>query len=116
MSLPTPPGGWPENITPPVHFINRQWAVTSYGLEAIDRAAPRYEAEGCRMNEIRPGSDLYDWPVHMAEKDWVDLPAFIEAFEHALRLYCPSDFDADRFARSVAEARRIVAVARQVRL
>jgi hypothetical protein len=106
MTLPTPPGGWPKNLTLPVHFINRQWAVTGYGLECVEPGS-RYEAEGSRMNEMRPGTDLYDWPVHMAEKEWVDLEAFIEAFEQALRLYCPKDFDVDRFARTVGEAHRI---------
>ena len=59
MSLPTPPGGWPENITPPVHFINRQWAVTSYGLEAIDRAAPRYNAVQQGVGKDRRSHDPY---------------------------------------------------------
>ncbi|MGK7870782.1 hypothetical protein [Falsiroseomonas sp. E2-1-a20] len=35
----------------------------------------------------------------------MDLRAFVEAFEHALRLYCPKDFNAGRLARSIAEAR-----------
>jgi hypothetical protein len=107
MPLPTPAAGWPKNVTPPVHFINHQWAVTGYGLECVQPGAGLYEAEGSRMNETRPGTDLYDWPLHMAEKDWVDLGAFNEAFEHALRLYCPRDFNADRLARSIAEGRAL---------
>ena len=51
--------------------------------------------------------DLYDWPLHMARKPWVDVEPFLEAFEHALRRFCPGDFDADRLARSAAEAPNI---------
>jgi hypothetical protein len=30
---------------------------------------------------------MYNWPVHMAEKTWVDIVAFIEAFTAALAIH-----------------------------
>lgn len=106
MSFPAPPAGWPNDLTQPVYFANSQWAVTAYGLECLERGAP-YAAEGSRMNETRPGSDLYDWPLHMAEKSWVDIEAFIQAFETALHRFCPKDFDEKLFARTATQARQL---------
>jgi hypothetical protein len=108
-SSPAPPGGRPRDTTPPVHFTNAQWAVTSFGLEHLGGEGA-YAVEGQRMCEML--GDLYDWPLHMAGKPWVDVEAFLEAFEHALQRFCPGDFDADRLARSAAKAR--AAKARQV--
>ncbi len=104
--VPAPPGGRPRDAAPSVHFTNAQWAVTSFGLEYLggERA---YAVEGRRMCEMLGG--LYDWPLHMAGKPWVDAEAFLEAFEHALRRFCPGDFDADRLARSAAKARHMAA-------
>jgi hypothetical protein len=67
-------------------FANHQWAVTDFGIEAVE-PLPTYEIEAERLGETteRAGVPLYDWPVHMAEKIWVDIEAFIEAFEVALR-------------------------------
>ena len=103
-SSPAPLGGWPYGKPPPVHFTNAQWAVTGFGLEYLggERA---YAVEGRRLCEMLGG--LYDWPLHMAGKPWVDVEAFLEAFEHALRRFCPGDFDADRLARSAAKARHV---------
>jgi hypothetical protein len=79
-------------------FRNEQWAVTDYGLECADGS---YPIEKRRLPELR--GDVYDWPVHMAEKNWVNLPLFLEAFREAL-VHHHSHFDVARFARSAAEA------------
>ena len=62
-------------------FKNGQWAVTDYGMETVPPEAP-YEFEASRLLEVtdRPKGKFYDWPVHLAEKTWVDIEAFIEAF------------------------------------
>jgi len=99
-----PPGGRPRDVAPSVYFTNAQWAVTSFGLEYLGGEGA-YAVEGRRMCEML--GDLYDWPLHMAGKPWVDVEAFLEAFEHALRRFCPGDFDADRLARSAAKARHV---------
>lgn len=81
-----------------------QWKVTPLGVESNDET---YFFEGDRLDERRPGTDLYDWLPHMAEKPWVDLDDFARAFENALDVHLPAARDADRLARSIAEARRI---------
>ena len=69
-------------------FENRQWKVTNYGIENV-RGAPEYFFSADRLLEMEdrgPGM-LYDWPLHMAEKVWVDIDAFCEAFVHALKIH-----------------------------
>lgn len=71
-------------------FKNDQWKVTEYGLESVKPGAPyEYYIEASRLLE-RGGAGngtLYDWPVHMAEKTWIDLDAFIEAFKQGLEIH-----------------------------
>lgn len=92
-------------------FKNAQWAVTDYGVESI-RPAPSYPFEAKRLTETtkRENGTFYDWPVHMAEKTWVDTEAFLEAFERALELhkgrYSPA-VDLAMLEASKNEARRI---------
>ena len=64
----------------------RQWAVTEYGIEARDGT---YAIAADRLSETRPhqGHELPDWPLHMAEKDWVDIHDFCTAFLTALACY-----------------------------
>jgi hypothetical protein len=52
---------------------------------------------------------LYDWPIHMAKKFWVDVEAFIEAFSEALRLHrgtYKGEVDPHVLEASISEARR----------
>jgi hypothetical protein len=76
------PRALPKGLDLPIYFVNEQWAVTSYGIECLD---DYYVIEADRLDERRLGTDLPDWPVHLAEKNWVDLSAFIEAFRFAIR-------------------------------
>ena len=78
-------------------FKNSQWSVTDFGLEAnrgatlpnIKGATPTYEIAAKRLLEstTRGAAIFYDWPVHMAEKTWVDIEVFIEAFDAALKAH-----------------------------
>ena len=92
-------------------FKNHQWEVTKYGLEARKPEAP-YEIKASRLVEAttRANGEFYDWPVHMAEKNWVDLNAFVEAFQEAIRAhsgrYSPP-VDHTKLDASVNEAWRI---------
>ena len=61
----------------PVYWKGRQWAVTSYGIEARDG---KYVIEGRRVWEDNDG---HGWVEHMEEKTWVDLPDFVEALRLA---------------------------------
>jgi hypothetical protein len=88
-------------------FVNSQWRVTSYGVETV-RGESLYHFPANRLTELR--GDLYDWPLHMAEKNWVDLGAFIEAFTEALHRhagrYKPA-LDLRRLKASINAAWRI---------
>lgn len=76
-----------EHLSQPISFSNQQWAVTSFGVESVDNV--RYHFEMRRVAEMRGGTDLLDWPLHMAEKDWVDMALFEEAFRFALKKWAP---------------------------
>lgn len=71
------------NIPPPV--IGVQWRVTHQGVECVDRS---YFIDKKRLFEMRRDTgDLYDWPIHMAEKPWVDLDEFLAAWQIAVALH-----------------------------
>jgi len=65
-------------------YKNHQWKVTRDGLSTINA---EYFIEAARLLETteRNGETLYDWPVHLAEKEWVDIVAFDRAFRMALK-------------------------------
>lgn len=67
-------------------FQNDQWAVTDWGLKSIKPGAPyEYEIAAKRLLETgNDGTSTYDWPVHMAEKSWINMDAFEEAFRQAI--------------------------------
>ncbi len=94
-------------------FKNRQWAVTKDGLELLEPipAIKSYVIEASRLTETRPGHpEFYDWPLHMAEKEWVILDAFNEAYSRALEFhkdrYYP-EADPEKLEASIVEARRL---------
>lgn len=72
----------------PTFFSNQQWDVTDYGIETR-QGSPIYEIAKSRLTETRDGirGREYNWPPHMAEKEWVNIEAFIEAFTQALILH-----------------------------
>lgn len=76
-----------EGLTEPVYFRNTQWAVTGYGIESLQpNAGYNIEAE-CLAERRGKDEPLYNWPMHMAAKGWVDIDLFLEAFQHALYLH-----------------------------
>jgi hypothetical protein len=84
-------------------FANRQWRVTDYGIESVHPPAPDYFVEKSRLSEL-------DWPEHMAEKTWVDIEAFIEAYEKALELHkgqYSGTITPEKLTASIKEARRV---------
>lgn len=100
---------WPNDIEEPVHFSNAQWAVTGYGIECLEDPYP-IEARRLLETGHRQGITCYDWPVHMAEKCWVDVQAFHEAFVRALDLHkgaYPGRVDPDMLARTTGMVMRI---------
>lgn len=101
-------------------YRNTQWMVTDYGLEAIAGSAaregltPDYSIEASRLTEtVERPEKVYDWPVHMSEKTWVNIGEFIDAFKaaldhHAGKYEPPRDPEllAKSIQQAFAEARR----------
>ncbi len=58
--------------------------MTDFGLECVNG---RYDIEASRLTEATIDATIYDWPFHMAEKEWLDYPAFVEAFAKALTIH-----------------------------
>lgn len=58
-------------------WLGKQWAVTTYGIECRDGC---YAIQSHRLLSKRIGTDKYDWPLHMDEKEWVDMADFCMAF------------------------------------
>jgi hypothetical protein len=102
---------WPHEVEPPVLYANRQWAVTRYGLECL---TTHYPIEASRLGERRPFSkgQHLDWPLHLAEKEWLDYAEFADAFRRAVvihrkRIRRTERFTADQLERSLAEGVRL---------
>ena len=70
-------------------YENWQWAVTDYGLVSVKPGAPyEYEIAAKRLLETaNHGETIYDWPIRLAEKNWVDLDSFLEAYTKALEIH-----------------------------
>jgi hypothetical protein len=89
-------------------YKNRQWAVTDYGVESL-KSQPYYHFDKTRLLESTDygSGELYDWPVHMAEKTWVDLEAFIEVWRKALEMHGYADkVDQPMLESSLTRARK----------
>ncbi|MBX3496620.1 MAG: hypothetical protein KF769_10290 [Parvibaculum sp.] len=94
-----------------VIYRNAQWVVQEDGI-CPDEGLPQYDIEISRVFETTQRGDhtFYDWPVHMAEKTWVDARLFNEAFDRAIHHYSNVSgvpVDKDMLRASFAEALRI---------
>jgi hypothetical protein len=70
-----------EELSTPIYWQGRQWAVTPFGIECRDGT---YFIERDRLWE---NDDRHSWVRHMAGKTWVDLEDFAEALRIARRRY-----------------------------
>ena len=68
----------------PILWRGRQWAVTTYGVEALDGC---YNFEADRLDENLAAEHPHSWPEHMARKGWVDVEDFITAWLVAVTLH-----------------------------
>ena len=78
------------------------WSPSSQRLRINFPAERLLETQGAGARQ------LYDWPLHMAEKTWVDIEAFIEAFTKALELHAgkyEGAVDPAKFTASITKAR-----------
>jgi hypothetical protein len=90
-------------------FQNNQWSVTDYGVESV-KPAPEYHFEAGRLLETGSAGRevMYDWPVQMADKTWVDIEAFIEAFTRAIEVHkgkYKGEVDPKMLSASISTAR-----------
>ena len=93
-------------------YQNNQWKLLEDGmLESIDVMMPEYWIDAKRMthlNESLGNGKLYEWPIHMSEKTWIDMAAFEEAFRKALD-FNKLEYDTDALDESFVVAHRAVA-------
>jgi hypothetical protein len=93
-------------------FENNQWKVTDYGMEGAGEYS-WYHFNAERLVEDQNNDNrgrYYDWPLHMAEKTWIDIEAFISAFEEALKIHkarLPQPVDPTILRASLDLARKI---------
>jgi hypothetical protein len=64
-----------------IWWSGRQWAVTAYGIEALDGT---YHIEADRLYE---GLASHSWPEHIGEKIWTDNDDFVTAWLVAISLH-----------------------------
>ena len=64
---------------------NKQWIVTSFGLEVRSDEWKRRDAFNIpAANLLATEGDLYLWPREAARNPWIDLTLFEEAFRRAI--------------------------------
>jgi hypothetical protein len=68
-------------LAEPIYYRNAQWAVTGYGIECLEDV---YYISRDRLDGTFTDSGLPEWPMHLAEKNWVNDQLFLEAFAIAL--------------------------------
>jgi len=97
------------------NFENLQWRVTEWGLQSIRPGAlSEYNIAAYRLLE-RAGSGggrFYDWPVHMALKDWVDFESFMDAYLNAIEAHrgtYQGEMDRQLMDKTIEEAKRRIA-------
>ena len=85
---------------------NEQWVVVDDGIRCQQQ---EYVIPKSQLVELREaaGAGIAMWPLQMAEKSWVNIDAFIAAFDHALEVHKPDGAEkVDRMA-SYSKARQI---------
>jgi hypothetical protein len=79
---------YPNDIVPPIHFENSQWVVTNYGLENLETYYQiRADALFSRRFDPHLRCQLYELPLDMALKTFVDIELFISGFLAAATIY-----------------------------
>lgn len=75
-----------RNLSEPIWWEGRQWAVTAFGIERRDGT---YAVDASALGEVRksPPGDVANWLVHMWMKSGVDLDDFIKAYLIALAIH-----------------------------
>lgn len=83
-----------------------QWNVTAYGLEVNrsdgDHKIPSYAIPADRL--LEGIEDVHAWPLHMASKNWVNIPDFVTAWMIALVMHGEKLPDAYYIRSAIREA------------
>ena len=87
-------------------FENDQWLVDGDGIRSKS-PAPTYEIATSRLLEDKRRKNSYDWPAQMAEKSWVNVHMFNEAYRAAVGNLDPKDVDFARLEQSLVDATAI---------
>ena len=92
-----------------VFFKNHQWQLTNNGLETVAELVDSYIPRSRLLNLRTGGSEsLYEWPLHMAEKTWLDYGAFEEVYRIALQQHSQlAEVNLDRLEKSIEKGRDI---------
>lgn len=102
-----------ERMRSSVKFRNAQWEVTRSGIVSRMGLAPgrfQIDSELLLASATIGGRQLYDWPLYLAQKRWVQLDLFFEAFRIALDVHVgrfPGAVDHEILEASFIEAIRI---------
>ncbi len=97
-----------------VLWDNAHWTLTVDGLLAKHQQYKIGNDQLADLRDIEGHQGIAMWPLQMAEKSWVDIETFIEAFQQAFNVYKPSGWDAIdldesfRLARIRADQRKSV--------
>jgi hypothetical protein len=90
-----------------VIWHNTGWQITGSGLSSRSQ---HYEISIAQLDELRDVvACIAMWPLQMAEKSWVDIEAFTEAFQQALVVHRPDALDRLDLSTSFAMAHDIAA-------
>lgn len=94
-----------------VIFQNLDWVVDAAGIHSVGGPSA-YEIPTERLLERtnRGSTKYYHWPVHVAEKSWVDPVAFNDAFDAAVNHLATDNgtpIDKNMLHASYVEAERI---------
>jgi hypothetical protein len=87
-------------------WANAEWEVADDGLASlgdVDQFIPRDRL--CELRSGRENEGIASWPLNMADKSWVKIDEFLEAYEQALQLLQPRGRDEVDLSRSSELAR-----------
>lgn len=97
-----------------VYFENAQWRVTDHGMEGVGEHSWYHFSADRLLEQHNDGNNgkFYNWPLHMAEKTWVDTEAFIQVFAKAVDIHSgrySGEVNEKQLERSFEMARKITA-------
>lgn len=85
--------------------VNHQWEVFEDGIRCTQRD---YFIPRSQLAELRDADfGLAMWPLQMAEKSWVDLEAFIAAYDNALVVHKPTGIEQINLHKTYGNARHL---------